>query len=71
MKYAVIQCANGNFTISSEWSSVEGAIKAYHGLCQALWNDPGTITACVMIVNENFDMLSGYKEYISKATPNE
>lgn len=64
MKYAVIQCADGNFTIASEWSTQEGAIKAYHGLCQALWNDSGTTTACVIIVDENFDKLGDYKEFI-------
>lgn len=64
MKYAVIQCANGNYTVASEWSDKEGAIKAYHGLCQSIWNDPGTNTACVAIFDENFDILPNYREYI-------
>ena len=65
MKYAVIQCADGNFTIVSEWSNKDGAIKAYHGLCQALWNDSATAKDCVMIVDENLVPLPGYKEIIS------
>ena len=65
MKYAVIKCVNGNFSVASEWETAGGAIKAYHGLCQSLWNDSATITVCVMIVDENFDRYGNYKEYIS------
>ena len=65
MKYAVIQCVNTNFTVVSEWGTQEGAIKSWHSTCQALWNDQATLKACVMIVDENLDVLPGYKEFIS------
>lgn len=65
MKFAVIQCANGNFTIVSEWENKEGAIKAYHGLCQALWNDASVITGCVIIVDEYLNKVDDYKEFIT------
>jgi len=72
MKYAVIKVTNSNFNIHAEGfeDNPNGAKVSYHGLCQTLWNDAGTQTACVMIVDENLDVLPGYKEYISKATPN-
>ena len=71
MKYAVIKVTNGNFNIHAEGfaDNPNGAKVSYHGLCQTLWNDPDTQTACVMIVDENLDTLPGYKEFISKAQP--
>ena len=68
MKYAVIKCTGGNFNIHSEGylDNPNGAKVTYHDLCKALWNDPDTQTACVMIVDENLDVLPGYKEFISK-----
>lgn len=72
MKYSIIKVTNGNFNIHAEGfeDNPNGAKVSYHGLCQTLWNDAGTQTACVMIVDENLDVLPGYKEYISKAVPN-
>lgn len=71
MKHAVIKCTNGNFSIHAEGfeDNPNGAKVSYHGLCQTLWNDPLTTTACVMIVDENLDVLPGYKEFISKVQP--
>lgn len=73
MKYSVIKVTNGNFNIHAEGfaDNVNGAKVSYHDLCKVLWNDAGTQTACVMIVDENLDVLPGYKEYISKAELNE
>ena len=72
MKYSVIKVTNGNFNIHAEGfeDNQNGAKVSYHGLCQTLWNDTGTQTACVMIVDENLDVLPGYKEFISKAQQN-
>lgn len=70
MKYAVIKVTDGNFNIHAEGLTDPNAAKvSYHGLCQILWNDAGTTTACVMIVDENLDVLPGYKEFISKTQP--
>ena len=44
---------------------MEAAKVFYYGLCQSLWNAPDVITACVMIVDENLDVVPGYKEFIS------
>ena len=39
MKYAIIECINGNYFIRAEGlTSIEAAKVQYHGRCQALWN---------------------------------
>lgn len=65
MKYAVIKVVNGAYSIHSEgFESIESAKVDFHGLCQTLWNAPDVITAEVMIVDEQLDVVEGYKEYI-------
>ena len=65
MKYAIVKCVNGNYSINSEGiTTIEAAKVQFHGLCQTLWNSPDVITGAVMIVNENFDIVEGYKEFI-------
>ena len=36
----------------------------FHGLCQTLWNAPDVLSAYVMIVDEQLDVVEGCKEYI-------
>lgn len=70
MKYAVIEVVNGNYFIHAEGiTDVNAAKVQFHGLCQTLWNAPDVNTAAVMIVNENFDCVEGYKENINKVKP--
>lgn len=65
MKYAIIKCVNGNYSIHAEGiTAVENAKTQYHGLCQTLWNAPDVVTATVKIVDENLDLVDGYKEFI-------
>ena len=64
MKYAIIKCSNGAFTIDSEWTDLTKAKVSFHGLCQTLWNAPDVITAKVMIVDEQLNCVEGYAEYI-------
>lgn len=65
MKYAIIKVINGNYFIDSEGFTALEAVKVqYFGLCQALWNEQSVVSACVMIVNEQFDCVEGYKEFI-------
>ena len=56
MKYAVIQCSNGNFSIASEWSEPEKAIVDFHTVCKNLWNAPDVEHACVTVINEKFNV---------------
>lgn len=65
MKYGVIKCINGNYSIHAEGlTAVENAKVSFHGLCQTLWNAPDVTTAHVAIVDEQLDVVEGYKEYI-------
>ena len=66
MKYAIIKVINGNYFIDSEgYTSLDSAKVQYHGVCRALWNDAATVTACVMIVDENLNAIPSYREYIT------
>ena len=66
-KFAVIQCVNGNFSIKAEgFTDLSKAKVSYHDTCQILWNADDVITASVVIVNENFYVVTGYHEVIEK-----
>lgn len=65
MKYAIIKVINGNYFIHAEGiTSLSAAKTQFHGLCQTLWNAPDVLSAYVMIVDEQLDVVEGYKEYI-------
>ena len=65
MKYAIIKCINGNYSVHAEGITDLGNAKTqFHGLCQTLWNAPDVTTAHVMIADEQLDCVEGYKEYI-------
>lgn len=65
MKYAIVKVSNGNYFIEAEgFTDLDKAKVKFHGVCQSLWNAPDVITACVMIVDENLDTITGYKETI-------
>ena len=65
MKYSIIKCINGNFSIDSEWGeNLTGAKTPFYGLRQTLWNAPDVLNAYVMIADEQLDAVDGYKERI-------
>lgn len=65
MKYAIIKVSNGNYFIAAEGiTSITSAKTQFHSICQTLWNAPDVITASVAIVDENLDVVEGYKEFI-------
>lgn len=65
MKYAIIKCINGNYSIHAEGiTELANAKTNFHGLCQTLWNAPDVLSAHVIIVDEQLDVVEGYKEYI-------
>ena len=65
MNYAIIKVVNGTYSIHAEGITDVNAAKVnYHGLCQTLWNAPDVTTACVMITDENLNVVEGYKEFI-------
>lgn len=70
MKYAIVKVINGNYFIHSEGiTDVASAKTQFHGLCQTLWNADDVITACVAIVDENFNVVENYREFISHPAP--
>ncbi len=72
MKYAIVKCINGNFSIHAEgFTTLESAKVNYHGLCQTLWNAPDVITGAVMIVDENLCVVEPYREYITHSESEE
>ena len=65
MKYAIIKCINGNYSVHAEGiTDLSGAKTQFHGLCQTLWNAPDVLTAHAAIVDEQLDVVEGYKEFI-------
>ena len=54
MKYAVVQCSNGNYTIAAEWTEKEKAIVTFHSVCTTLWNAPDVEHATVAVIDEKF-----------------
>ena len=65
MTYAIIECINGSFIVRAEGiQSIEAAKTQYHGRCQVLWNAPDVLSAYVMIVDTQLDVVEGCKEYI-------
>jgi hypothetical protein len=75
MKYSVIQCVNGNFSIVSEHSDVDKGIVKFHDVCKNLWNASDVVTARVNLVDENYFVVEGrYTEFIDRTPepePNE
>ena len=66
MKYAIIKCINGNYSVHAEGiTDVSSAKTQFHGLCQMLWNAHDVITATVKIVDENLDNVEGYRDFIA------
>lgn len=66
MKFAVIQVSNGNFKIVSEWTdNLQGAKLSYHDTCKVLLNSPDVIVATVSILDEQLNIVEGYKETIT------
>lgn len=66
MKYAIIKCINGNYSVHAEGiTEVSSAKTTFHGLCQMLWNASDVITATVKIVDENLDNVEGYRDFIT------
>lgn len=64
MKYAVIVCVNGTYQVKAEGLALEAAKVNFHGTCQSFWNAADVVTAEVMIVDEQLDVVEGYKEFV-------
>lgn len=71
MKYAVIRVSNASYKVESEgWTDKEKAIIDFLGRAQTLHNAKDVETACIAIVDENLNVVEGYKEFIDHREPN-
>lgn len=66
MKYAVIQCVNGNYSTVAEYpdDNIQGALVKFHQTCANLWNSADVKTATVKIINERLETVMGKTEEI-------
>ena len=53
MKYSVVQCVNGSFSVVSEHSDYESARTSWFGVGRALSNASDVITGRVAVFDEN------------------
>lgn len=69
MKYALVQCVNGNFSIVSEHGdNLQAARVAFHDRCKNLWNASDVIDGYVAIIDSNLTYVDGKIEHISHPT---
>lgn len=66
MIYYVIHVSNGNLQIPSitEYDNLDSAKVNYHQRCATLWNEPSVITGYVALMDNQLDIVEGYKEFI-------
>ena len=68
MTYAIIKTINGSYYVHAEgFTDVAVAKTVFHTLCANLWNAPDAETACVMITDQNLNVVEGYREFITHA----
>ena len=64
MKYSIIKCINGAFSVDSQHGELTLAKVRFHAICQTLWNASDVVAAKVMIVDEQLNCVEDYREYI-------
>lgn len=64
MKYSIIKCINGSFTIDSEHKGLTQAKVRFHAVCQTLWNAPDVLKAKIEILDEQLNVVEDYRESI-------
>ena len=66
MKYALVQCVNGNFSIVSEHGeNLQAARVAFHDRCKILWNAADVAEAQVAILTSDLTYVDGRIEKIT------
>lgn len=71
MKYSVVKVVNGNYAIVAEYSVLQSAIVGFHNNCMTHWNAADVYDATIAILDENLDVVNGYKEHIYHERPEE
>jgi len=62
MKYSVVRCSNGNYSIEQETDDLDSAKITYRNLCNAYQKAPDVVTATAAILNEKLEVIQPYKE---------
>ena len=63
-KFALLKIVNGAFAVYAEYTNIEKARVGYHQLCATLWNTADVERAVVELVDRDFNVFTGYKEFI-------
>lgn len=67
MTYAVLSCRNGTYHVDAEgFTDIKLAIVKFHEVCKTLWNAADIQTATVIVSNEQFYAVNGYRDVIDK-----
>lgn len=70
MKYAVVSNVNGIFKVESEWTNnLKGARVDFWDKCRTFENASDVTKATVAIMDENYDLVEGKKEFIIHENP--
>ena len=70
MKYYVMFISNGNLQLNlekgdvTELMDIDKAKAKFHSLCNTMWSAKDVITGYVAIIDNQFDIVEGYKEFI-------
>jgi len=52
------------YSVFAEGLNLQNAKYQFHDRCRILWNAPDVITGEVAIVDEQLDVVEGYKEFV-------
>lgn len=69
MKYSVVQCVNGNYSVVSEGHDESAAKKAFWNLCVTLENAPDVVTGTCAIFDEKLNTYAGFNQSFSHPAP--
>lgn len=67
MRFAVIKCINGSFSVDSEFTDINKALVKFHDVCKNLWNASDVLDATVKVVDNTF--AEYHTEYITHEAP--
>lgn len=69
MKYSVVQCVNGNYSVVAEGLDESGAKKSFWNRCTVLESAADVITGHVAILTEELYVFAGYNQQFSHPAP--
>ena len=67
MKYYVQYVSNGALQVDkiTEWTDLSAAKSEWHKNCRTLWSTPDVRRAVVVILDNEFNVVEGYKDVIT------